>query len=60
MNHYEKRFYEDIHKLVITQENILKELKKLNEPLATEKHVEEERKMIEEIVAHYFEIKESE
>lgn len=60
MNHYERRFYEDIHKLVITQENILKELKKLNEPLATEKHVEEERKMIEEIVAHYFEIKESE
>lgn len=60
MNQYERRFYEDIHKLVIIQEKILKELKKLNEPLTTEKTVEEERKMIEEIVAHYFEIKESE
>jgi hypothetical protein len=33
MNQYERRFYEDIHKLVIIQEKILKELKKMNEPI---------------------------
>lgn len=32
MNQYERRFYEDIHKLVIIQERILKQLEKLNEP----------------------------
>lgn len=33
MNLYEKRFYEDIHKLVIIQEKILKQLEKMNEPI---------------------------
>lgn len=33
MNQYERRFYEDIHKLVLIQEKILEELKKMNEPL---------------------------
>lgn len=32
MNQYERRFYEDIHKLVTIQEKILKQLEKLNEP----------------------------
>ncbi len=31
MTNYEKRFYEDIHKLVKIQGDILKELKKMNE-----------------------------
>lgn len=31
MTVYEKRFYEDFHKLVIIQEKILEELKKINE-----------------------------
>lgn len=33
MTIYEKRFYEDFHKLVTIQREILKELKKMNEPL---------------------------
>lgn len=33
MNQYERRFYEDIHKLVIIQGKILKELEKMNKPL---------------------------
>lgn len=33
MNQYERRFFEDIHKLVKIQEEILKELQKMNEPL---------------------------
>ena len=33
MNQYEKRFYEDFHKLVNIQKEILKELQKMNEPL---------------------------
>lgn len=33
MNQYERRFFEDIHKLVKIQEEILKELQKLNKPL---------------------------
>lgn len=37
MNLYEKRFYEDIHKLVLIQKDILKELKKMNEPLQEDK-----------------------
>lgn len=37
MNLYEKRFYEDIHKLVLIQKEILKELKKMNEPLQEDK-----------------------
>ena len=31
MNTYERRFYDDIHKLVKIQEQILKELQKMNE-----------------------------
>lgn len=60
MNQYERRFYEDIHKLVSIQEKILKELKKMNEPLIednelapikygkilTEKELNEEREKI--------------
>ena len=36
MNQYERRFYEDIHKLVKIQEKILKELQKMNKPLVEE------------------------
>lgn len=42
MNQYERRFYEDIHKLVIIQEKILKELKKMNEPLVEVKVIDPE------------------
>ena len=41
MNQYERRFFEDIHKLVKIQEEILKELQKLNKPLEVD---EEEKK----------------
>ena len=37
MNQYERRFYEDIHKLVGIQKEILKELQKMNEPLQEDK-----------------------
>lgn len=37
MNQYERRFYEDIHKLVLIQKDILKELQKMNEPLQENK-----------------------
>lgn len=40
MNQYERRFYEDIHKLVIIQEKILKELQKMNKPLQVYEAVE--------------------
>lgn len=40
MNYYERRFYEDIHKLVNIHQKILKELKKMNKPL----EVDEEKK----------------
>lgn len=33
MNQYERRFYEDIHKLVTIQKEILTELKKMNKPM---------------------------
>ena len=33
MNQYERRFYEDIHKLVTIQKEILAELKKINKPI---------------------------
>lgn len=33
MNQYERRFFEDIHKLVKIQEEILKELQKMNKPI---------------------------
>lgn len=41
MNQYERRFFEDIHKLVIIQEKILKELQKMNEPLEVYEEVKE-------------------
>ena len=41
MNQDERRFFEDIHKLVIIQEKILKELQKMNEPLVL---IEKEKK----------------
>lgn len=37
MTIYEKRFYEDIHKIAIIQEKILKELQKMNEPIIIDK-----------------------
>lgn len=42
MNQYERRFYEDIHKLAIIQEKILKQLEKMNEPIYVEKAIEKE------------------
>lgn len=33
MNQCERRFYEDIHKLVTIQKEILAELKKMNKPM---------------------------
>ena len=41
MNQYERRFFEDIHKLVKIQEEILKELQKMNKPIEID---EEEKK----------------
>ena len=41
MNQYERRFFEDIHKLVIIQEKILKELQKMNKPLEVYEEVKE-------------------
>ena len=43
MNLYEKRFYEDIHKLVIIQEKILKELKMMNDKIIEYKEVQKEK-----------------
>lgn len=43
MNQYERRFYEDIHKLVITQKEILKELKKMNYPTIEIKEISKEK-----------------
>ena len=42
MNYYERRFYEDIHKLVTIQREILNELKKMNEPLVEVKVIDPE------------------
>lgn len=42
MTIYEKRFYEDFHKLVIIQGKILKELEKMNEPLVEVKVLDSE------------------
>lgn len=41
MNQYERRFFEDIHKLVKIQEEILKELQKMNKPLELYEEVKE-------------------
>ena len=43
MNQSERRFFEDIHKLVIIQEKILKELQKMNKPLEVDEVYEEEK-----------------
>lgn len=43
MNQYERRFYEDIHKLVIIQGKILKELQKMNEPLQVDEEKESDK-----------------
>ena len=43
MNQYERRFFEDIHKLVIIKEKILKELQKMNKPLEVDEVYEEEK-----------------
>ena len=56
MNQYERRFFEDIHKLVIIQEKILKELQKMNEPLVL---VEKEKKKMADKLLEY-ELKEYE
>lgn len=38
---YERRFYEDIHKLVNIQKEILKELQKMNKPYEEDKAIAE-------------------
>lgn len=38
MTPYERRFYDDIHKLVMIQEEILKELQKLNKEKESEEN----------------------
>ncbi len=40
MTIYEKRFYEDFHKLVFIQEKILKELEKMNKTVVKKEEVE--------------------
>ena len=47
MNQYERRFFEDIHKLVKIQEEILKELQKMNKPLEVYEVYEEVKEMDE-------------
>ena len=51
MNYYERRFYEDIHKLVNIHQKILKELEKMNKPLEIDVEEKEDYKMsIEELL----------
>lgn len=50
MNQYERRFYEDFHKLVIIQDKILKELKKMNEPLQEDKEYVVPIERMEELI----------
>lgn len=40
MTEYERRFYEDFHKLVIIQEKILKELERMNKPVVKKEEIE--------------------
>lgn len=54
MNQYERRFYEDIHKLVTIQGKILKELEKMNKPLEVDKDLKEYRSMMEKNIAKCF------
>lgn len=60
MNQYERRFYEDIHKLVIIQEKILKELEKKNEPKQGSINYMREKIGLPPVGKDYPEIKESE
>ena len=50
MNQYERRFYEDVHKLVIIQGKILKELEKMNEPLQIDELIEESQEEEIEVI----------
>ncbi len=47
MNQYERRFYEDIHKLVTIQKEILAELKKINEPIELTEEEVERKELVE-------------
>lgn len=42
MNQYERRFYEDFHRLVIIQEKILKQLEKMNESLKEDEELKKQ------------------
>ena len=50
MNQYERRFYEDIHKLVIIQGKILKQLEEMNKPLQVEELIEESQEEEIEVI----------
>jgi hypothetical protein len=47
MNQYERRFYEDIHKLVTIQKEILAELKKINKPIELTEEEVERKELVE-------------
>lgn len=47
MNQYERRFYEDIHKLVTIQKEILAELKKINKPIELAEEEVERKELVE-------------
>ena len=47
MNQYERRFYEDIHKLVTIQKEILAELKKINKPRELTEEEVERKELVE-------------
>lgn len=47
MNQYERRFYEDIHKLVTIQKEILAELKKINKPMELTEEEVERKELVE-------------
>lgn len=47
MNQYERRFYEDIHKLVTIQKEILAELKKMNKPMEVTEEEVERKELVE-------------
>lgn len=47
MNQYERRFYEDIHKLVTIQKEILAELKKINKPMEQTEEEVERKELVE-------------
>ena len=47
MNQYDRRFYEDIHKLVTIQKEILAELKKINKPIELTEEEVERKELVE-------------